>query len=192
MDELEKIIAKARNCVICADQLPFAPNPCFWIGAKAKIIIIGQAPGLKVQQTGIVFNDDSGDRLRNWLGVSREEFYDLDNFAIIPMGFCYPGKAKTGDKPPMKICAPTWHEAMLTHLSKVKLILLVGQYSQKYYLKGQHTLTQRVKNFQDFIPEYFPLPHPSARNFIWLRRNPWFEKQVVPELQKLVREVLSS
>lgn len=192
MDELEKIIAQAKRCVICADQLPFSPNPCFWVGAKAKIIIIGQAPGLKVQQSGIVFNDDSGIRLRNWLGVSKEEFYNLDNFAIIPMGFCYPGKANSGDKPPMKICAPTWHSTMLSHLTQAKLILLVGQYAQNYYLKGQQTLTQRVKDFQDFMPQYFPLPHPSARNFIWLNKNPWFENQVVPKLQQVIRDIIDS
>jgi uracil-DNA glycosylase family 4 len=160
---------------------------------KSKIMIIGQAPGIKVHLSGIPFHDKSGDQLRRWLDVTVDEFYNPDNFAIVPMGFCYPGKGKQGDLPPRKECAPTWHEQLLEHLTEIQLILLVGQYAQKYYLKkeARRTLTENVAHYQDFLPLYFPLPHPSPRNFMWKAKNQWFEEEIIPELKKRIRTILN-
>jgi len=158
----------------------------------SKILVIGQAPGIKVHLSGIPWDDQSGKELRNWLGVTDEIFYDSKNFAIIPMGFCYPGKGKNGDLPPCIACAPLWHERVLAQLQNIELTLLIGQYAQSYYLQGRKykTLTETVKNYQNYLPTYFPLPHPSPRNFIWMSKNPWFKEKTVPVLQKLVETVL--
>lgn len=179
-----------RSCELCADTL--TPNPVIAIHPKAKLVIIGQAPGTKVHDSGIPWNDASGILLRKWLGMENADFYDETKVAIVPMGFCYPGKGKTGDLPPKKICATTWHQRVLESLPEARLLLLIGSYAQKYYLKdvGGKTLTENVGNFEQFLPTYFPLPHPSPRNRFWMQKNKWFETEVLPELRKQIREVL--
>jgi uracil-DNA glycosylase len=149
------------------------------------LLIVGQAPGTKVHESGIPWNDPSGDRLRDWLELSPERFYDETDIAIVPMGFCYPGKGKSGDLPPRPECAPLWHDALLQRMPRLELTLLVGSYAQDYYLgKSGDTLTDRVRRYREFGPRFFPLPHPSPRNTLWLRRNPWFEEEVVPALRE--------
>ena len=185
---MKLLLEEIRQCLICQDFLPNPPRPVVQASVNSKILIIGQAPGQKVQQTGIPWNDQSGDELRRWLGVSREKFYDAEIFALMPMGFCYPGKAKMGDAPPRPECAPAWHQKLLEKMTNVKLTLLIGQYSQKYYLgdKFKATLTENVQNFREFLPKYLPLVHPSPRNKIWQKKNPWFETEVVPYLRQKV------
>lgn len=163
-------------------------NPVFTADKNSRIVVVGQAPGRKVHQSGIAWDDKSGDNLRNWLGVSKDEFYDTELFALIPMGFCYPGKGKSGDLPPRRECAPQWHPPLFHFMPDVELILLVGHYAQQYYLPdtGKKTLTETVKHFKDYLPQYFPLPHPSPRNNIWQRRNSWFVQELLPELKMWV------
>ena len=187
---MNTLLKQINECKICEKHLPYNPNPIVQASKNSKIIIIGQTPGQKVHDGGVPWEDKSGDELRRWLGVSREQFYNDKLFAHIPMGFCYPGKGKSGDLPPRPECAPQWHLQLLNKMNNVKLILLVGQYSQKYYLKTKSTLTENVKNFQNFLPEYFPLVHPSPRNKIWQKKNPWFESNIIPELQTKVKEIL--
>ena len=185
MEELKK---SARTCTICADFLPHGCRPVFEAVPESRIVIIGQAPGRKVHESGVPWQDKSGDNLRDWLGITASQFYDPACFAILPMGFCYPGKGKSGDLPPRPECAPKWHPLLLQELKEVKLTLLIGQYAQNFYL-GPHkrrTLTETVKNFRDYLPNYFPLPHPSPRNNIWRKKNPWFEAEVLPQLKKLI------
>ncbi|MEC4114015.1 uracil-DNA glycosylase family protein [Myroides pelagicus] len=191
MKEFEHVLSNIRACKLCEQELPLGANPIVLTGVNSKIIIIGQAPGLKVHLTGIPFNDKSGDQLRYWLGVTQEEFYNTDNFSIVPMGFCYPGKGKSGDLPPKKICAPTWHPLLLEQLTSVKLVLLIGKYAQDYYLKSNTTLTENVYSFEKYLPMYFPLPHPSPRNNIWKAKNKWFEQEVIPILQHQIRAILN-
>jgi uracil-DNA glycosylase len=189
---MKKLLTEIRACVVCKKMLPNKPRPIVQAGADAKIIIIGQAPGQKVQNSGIPWDDASGNELRRWLGVGKEQFYNEKLFALVPMGFCYPGKGTGGDLPPRPECAPLWHEQLLKQMKKVKLIILIGQYSQKYYLgeKLESTLTDTVKNYKTYLPEHLPLVHPSPRNKIWQKKNPWFEKEVVPELQGIVAKAL--
>ncbi|MCB0408516.1 MAG: uracil-DNA glycosylase family protein [Bdellovibrionales bacterium] len=157
----------------------------------SKIIIIGQAPGIKVHQTGVPWNDASGDRLRDWMSVSKDEFYDTDLFGIVPMAFCYPGKGKSGDLPPRPECAELWMEKIFKNLTERRLVLLIGQYSQNYFLDDpQENLTERVKNWKSYLPDYFVLPHPSPRNNIWLKKNKWFEKKTLPDLKKQIKKAL--
>lgn len=163
--------------------MPLGPRPVVRASATARLLIIGQAPGTKVHATGIPFNDPSGDRLRQWLEMDRDHFYDAGQVAIMPMGFCYPGKGKSGDLPPRPECAPTWHQALLAQMPAIELVLLVGRYAQDQYLDDKRSLTERVQAFADYGPRYFPLPHPSPRNQLWLRRNPWFDSQVLPALR---------
>jgi len=164
------------------------------VSQKSKILVIGQAPGTKVHASGIPWDDASGKNLRKWLGVTNEQFYNPDYFGIVPMGFCYPGKGKSGDKPPRPECAPKWHTALLNQMPEIRLTLLIGQYAQGYYLgdRKKKTLTETVRNFEEYLPDFLPLVHPSPRNGIWMRKNEWFEQEVVPELQEVVREVISS
>ena len=159
----------------------------------SRILIIGQAPGSRVHASGIPWDDPSGRNLRKWLGVTDKQFYNPDLFGIVPMGFCYPGKGKSGDLPPRPECAPEWHGPLLEKMPKVKLTLLIGLYAQAYYLEGKQkkTLTETVSNFREYLPNFLPLVHPSPRNGIWMRKNPWFEKEVVPELQAIVRAAIS-
>lgn len=191
---LTEIIEQVKQCNLCAGEIPFAPKPVFRISETAKILIVGQAPGVRVHQTGIPWNDPSGDRLRAWLSLSRADFYDVRHIAIIPTGLCYPGKGPSGDLPPRKICAPEWHPKLTPYLRQLKLILLVGNYAQHYYLedKARKTLTETVLNWRDYLPEYFPLPHPSPRNQLWLKRNPWFEQETVADLRRIVKTTFES
>lgn len=177
-----------KNCTICEAFLPHGVNPVLQWSKNSKIAIIGQAPGSVVHQTGIPWDDKSGDRLREWLGVTPEEFYNEDFLALIPMGFCYPGKGKSGDLPPRKECAPKWHSAIFQELDHLELILLVGTFAQNYYLKDrmEKTLTETVFNFENYGPLYLPLPHPSPRNNIWLKKNPWFTHQLLPFLKERI------
>ncbi|MCY4219172.1 MAG: uracil-DNA glycosylase family protein [Gammaproteobacteria bacterium] len=171
-----------KNCKICQPQLPLLPNPVFRASPDARILIASQAPGIRVHQSGIPFDDPSGNRLREWLGVDRNTFYDSTLFAIIPMGFCYPGTGTTGDRPPRKECATTWRKPLLRQLPKIETTLAIGQYAIQWHLgiKRKSTLTETVRHWRDFFPEMIPLPHPSPRNNIWLSKNPWFEKDVLP------------
>ncbi|MEG3343501.1 uracil-DNA glycosylase family protein [Streptococcus suis] len=165
--------------------------PLFQAPSTAKILIIGQAPGLKTQEKGRLFDDASGDNLRRWLDVDRQTFYESGHFAILPMDFYYPGKGKSGDLPPRKDFAPKWHLLILDQLPELELTLLVGNYAQEYYLeKSQRNLTERVKHADDYLPTYFPLPHPSPRNNIWQAKNPWFQAEIIPNLQKILMQIL--
>ncbi|QZO15336.1 uracil-DNA glycosylase family protein [Pseudoalteromonas piscicida] len=183
---------RVRQCKLCDKTLPMGAKPIIQGSYKAKVLIIGQAPGLKAHQTCQPFNDPSGDRLRDWLGVSRIQFYNPELFAIMPMAFCYPGKGKSGDLPPPKICAPTWHSQVLATLSHVSLTLLIGQYAQKCYLTQYSSVTEMVKNADFSSQSHLPLPHPSPRNQIWLKKHDWFEKDSVPQLKTRVSAALSS
>lgn len=188
---LSSLLEEIKACTICAQDLPLGANPVLSASAKSKILVIGQAPGTRVHHTGIPWNDPSGKNLRNWLGVSDEQFYDPDLFGIVPMGFCYPGKGKSGDLPPRKECAAEWHEKLMAEMPNVKLTLLIGAYAQAYYLKNKkRTLTETVQNFENFLPEYFVLPHPSPRNRLWMKKNPWFEEIVIPNLKVKISELL--
>ncbi len=187
-----ELIKEIKACTICSAFLPNAPKPIISVGAKAKVLIIGQAPGQKVQNTGIPWNDESGKELRRWLNVSVEQFYNTDLFSIMPMGFCFPGIGKSGDKPPRKECAPTWHQKVLQELPNIQLVLLIGKYTQDYYLKdtAKTNLTENVRNYQSHLPKYLPLPHPSPRNRMWMKKNDWFESEIVPMLQLSVQKML--
>lgn len=166
--------------------------PLYSAPKTARIVIVGQAPGIRAQESGIYWNDPSGDNLRDWLGIDRETFYQSEKIAIIPMDFYYPGKGKSGDLPPRKGFAQKWHPVILEQLPEVSLTLLIGNYAQHYYLKQKSSvkLTDNVKHFQEFLPQYFPLVHPSPRNNIWQAKNPWFKEDVLPELKRLVKEIL--
>lgn len=193
--ELDLILSDINQCQLCAEHLPLGPRPVVRAAPQARIMIIGQAPGTRVHASGIPWDDPSGDRLRQWLGVDKEQFYDETLFAIMPMGFCYPGKGKSGDLPPRKECAPKWHEALWQQLPNIELTLLIGQYAQQHYLppamlKQHKTLTQRVQHWQELIPDQLVLPHPSPRNQLWLKKNDWFEAAVVPWLQQRVKEIM--
>lgn len=190
---MENLLKEISACQICKDSLALGPRPVLSATENSKIIIIGQAPGLAVHKSGIPWDDKSGDNLRMWMGVSKEEFYNPENMAILPMGFCYPGKGKSGDLPPRKECAPQWHQPVLSKINEAQLVLLIGNYAQKYYLKEQlkNNLTDTVRDFRVYLPNYFVLPHPSPRNNIWQAKNPWFKAEVLPELQLQVMNALS-
>lgn len=187
--KLQRLTVDIRSCSLCEQYLPFQPNPIVRPSKKAKILIIGQAPGTKVHETSISWNDASGNKLREWMGIDRDIFYDLNKIAIMPMGFCYPGKGKSGDLPPRPECAPQWHEALLKLMPQIELMLLIGMYSQKYYLGKERkaNLTETVKAWKQYAPKYLPMPHPSPRNKLWLKKNAWFELEVIPELRKRVK-----
>jgi uracil-DNA glycosylase family 4 len=185
---MEELLAKIRSCEVCKVYLPNPPRPIVQASSQSKIVIIGQAPGQKVQNSGIPWDDQSGKELRRWLGVTADQFYDDQLFALVPMGFCYPGKGKGADLPPRTECAPLWHQQLFGYMPEVKLVILIGQYAQKHYLTNlkEANLTETVRNFRDYLPDYLPLVHPSPRNKIWQKKNPWFELQVVPALQEIV------
>lgn len=192
-DPLAVLIERVRACRLCADHLPLGPRPVLRGGATARILIIGQAPGTKVHASGIPWDDPSGERLRQWMAVGRETFYDQGRIAIMPMGLCYPGRlAKGGDKPPRPECAPAWHGEIRAHLPAITLTLLVGGHAQNYYLHGGRpgSMTETVRNFRRFGPEFLALPHPSWRNTAWLGRNSWFEADVLPVLRRRISELL--
>ena len=187
---LVNLVDEIRRCTLCAD-LPLGPNPVLRVSESARILIIGQAPGTRVHATGIPWNDPSGDRLREWMAVDRDTFYDQSRIAIVPMGLCYPGKGKSGDLPPRKECAPQWHGELFAHLPEVKLTLLVGQYAQRYYLGNRFgSVTETVRRFGELPEPYLPLVHPSPRNRRWLANNPWFETDVIPVLRQKVADLL--
>ncbi len=189
---MTRLLDEVSRCRLCEAQLPLGPRPVVQASSTARLMIIGQAPGTRVHETGMPFNDPSGDRLRQWLQMDRTAFYDPGRQAIMPMGFCYPGKGKSGDLPPRPECAPTWHPGLLAQMPELRLILLVGRYAQNYYLDSPHkTLTENVRHFADFGPRFFPLPHPSPRNLLWLKSNPWFETEVLPALRRRVQAALA-
>ncbi len=188
---LRPLLKEIRGCTECAHQLPSGPRPIVQAGTKARVVIIGQAPGRRVHQTGIPWDDPSGDRLRRWLGVERDTFYDPNAFALVPMGFCYPGTSKGADLPPRPECAPLWHERLLSALPNLELYLLFGQYAQARYLGegASKKLTDNVANWRSFTPRSIPMPHPSPRNQRWLVRNPWFEEEVIPYVQRRLKRM---
>jgi len=190
---LEELLAEIRRCRICEEHLPLGPRPVLRAGRDARILIVGQAPGTKVHASGVPWDDPSGDRLRDWLGTDKETFYDQNKVAIIPMGFCYPGRLpKGGDQPPRPECAPTWHPDLLALLPNIELTVLAGAYGQKRFLgkaRGKN-LTETVRAWRDHGPRIIPLPHPSWRTVGWQKRNPWFDVEVLPELRRRVRELL--
>lgn len=194
-ESLSELLGRVRNCRLCETQLPLEPKPILRATVTSKILIIGQAPGARVHHTGIPWNDPSGDRLRQWMSVDRESFYDATRIAIIPMGFCYPGKGQSGDLPPRKECAEHWHRPLLAALPALQLTLLVGSYAQRHYLSQSGfalglTLAETVRNWRSHAPTYLPLPHPSPRNIRWLKNNPWFEEEVVPALRHRLKTIL--
>ena len=190
---LDALLADIGACTLCARHLPLGPRPVVRVSPSARILIVGQAPGTRVHETGIPWNDRSGERLRHWLALPPDLFYDETRIAIVPSGFCYPGvDPKGGDKPPRPECAPLWHPKILPHLRERRLTLLVGLYAQRYYLgmsRGR-TMTETVARFSEVLPDFFPLPHPSWRSTGWLRRNPWFEADVLPVLRARVADAL--
>lgn len=191
---LDRLLAEVRACRVCQAHLPLGARPVLQAAATARLLIVGQAPGTRVHASGIPWDDPSGDRLRQWMSVDRPAFYDPGRVAIIPMGFCYPGRGKAGDLPPRPECASLWLQRLRDHLPSVQLTLLIGQYAQAHYLAGRRkrTLTETVRAWREYAPDYLPLPHPSGRNNIWLRRNPWFESEVVPQLRRTCRKLLRS
>ncbi len=192
-DALRRLLEEVRACRVCEAHLPLGPRPVLRADVRSRVLIVGQAPGTRVHETGIPWNDPSGDRLRAWIDIGRESFYDESCFAIIPAGFCYPGRGRSGDLPPRPECAPLWHPRLRPLLRQVRLALLVGQYAQAYYLGNlrKATLTETVHAWRSYLPGLMPLPHPSPRNTRWLRVNPWFERDVLPELRSRVRDALS-
>lgn len=184
------LLNDASDCKLCAADLPLGPKPVFRIHPEARVALISQAPGRLAHLSGVAWDDPSGKRLRTWLGVGEEAFYDSTTFAVLPMGLCYPGKGKGGDLPPRPECAPMWQAPLLAMMPKLELKILIGAYSQAHYLgKGRkRTLTETVRNYKEYLPEFFPLPHPSPRNRIFLGRNPWIEEEVIPVLQEFITD----
>jgi len=190
--DLIPLAEEARRCRLCESVLPLGPRPVLSVSATARLLIIGQAPGTRVHETGIPWNDPSGDRLRDWLGLARDRFYDVAEVAIMPMGFCYPGRGRSGDLPPRPECAPAWHPGLLAAMPQVRLTLLIGRYAQARYLPVQHgSLSGNVARYRDVLPALFPLPHPSPRNRRWLAQRPWFEREVLPVLREQVAQALN-
>ncbi|MBY4639371.1 uracil-DNA glycosylase family protein [Gluconacetobacter entanii] len=187
---LEQLVRDIRACTACAAVLPLGPRPVLHVSPTARILIASQAPGTRVHETGQSFNDASGDRLRGWLGIDRATFYDSTRIAIMPMGMCYPGRMpKGGDRPPRRECAPLWRDRVLALMPDIRLTLLVGSYAQNYVL-GPGKVEDRVRHYRDFLPQYFPLPHPSWRTGAWERRSPWFGEEVLPALRRAVHALL--
>lgn len=191
---LAALLAEARACRHCAASLPHEPRPVLQAAPGARVLIIGQAPGSKVHASGVPWDDDSGERLRDWTGIGRTAFYNPDQIALLPMGFCYPGKGSGGDLPPRSECAPLWHDRVVALLPELRLTLLVGQYAQaRYWPKAlRPSLTEAVRHRAEGPPQLFPLPHPAWRSTLWMRKNPWFEGEVLPELKAKVAAALSA
>ena len=191
MLEIESLLNGVRECVICEKYLAHGASPVLQVNPNAKILIAGQAPGRKVHESGVPFDDASGDRLRDWMGVSKNTFYDSNQIAILPMGFCYPGKGKNGDLPPRPECEPAWRRQLLAQIPNIKIILVLGKYAQAYHFgNNSSSLTALVKSWQTYWPGKVPLPHPSPRNNIWLSKNRWFEEDLIPSLQKKCHQLL--
>lgn len=189
---LEKLLQEVRGCRACEAYLPLGPRPILQISGSARILIVGQAPGVAVHRTGIPWNDPSGKTLRAWMGVDDAVFYDARRIAIIPMGYCYPGRGKSGDLPPRRECAELWLDKLLEYLRDIELTLLIGQYAQRHFLASRRkaSLTETVRSWQDYGPDLLPLPHPSPRNRGWLKRNPWFESELLPTMRIRIAEAL--
>jgi uracil-DNA glycosylase len=192
--KLQKLLKEVRACTLCAEHFPHGPRPVVQANATARILIAGQAPGRKVHESGVPFDDQSGERLRAWMGIDREMFYDARAIAILPMGFCYPGTGSAGDLPPRRECAPQWRDRLLASMPNIELTLVIGQYAQDWHLPDATTttLTDTVQDWRRWWPHILPLPHPSPRNNIWLKANPWFIRDVVPALQTRVGDVLAA
>jgi uracil-DNA glycosylase len=191
--KLNNLLAEIKDCRLCEEHLPLGPLPVVQASSKAKILIAGQAPGRKVHESGVPFDDASGERLREWMGIDREIFYDVSKIAIVPMGFCFPGTGKSGDLPPRPECAEAWREKLLSNLPKIELTLVIGKYAQDYHLGAlqKKNLTETVKSWKDYWKKkVLPLPHPSPRNNIWLRKNDWFEEDVLPTLKSKVKKLI--
>ena len=192
MTLFSSLLTEVRACTICKAHLPLGPRPVLQLHPKARVLIAGQAPGRKVHESGVPFDDASGNRLRAWLSVTREVFYDPAQIAILPMGFCFPGSGRSGDLPPRPECAPAWRKQLLGQLRHLEVILVLGQYAQAYHFgEASSSLTELVKSWRTYWPHMVPLPHPSPRNNLWLRRNPWFEVELLPSVRKRVSEVLA-
>lgn len=188
---LKVLVPQVRACRICETALPLGPRPVLQIHAEARILIAGQAPGRRVHDSGVPFDDPSGDRLRDWLGVDRATFYNPRHFAILPMGFCYPGTGRSGDLPPRPECAPAWRAPLIAALKHLQLTLVLGQYAQTHHLGGAAgSVTKVVQSWRTYGPSRLPLPHPSPRNQLWVRRNPWFLEEVLPALRRRVKDIL--
>jgi uracil-DNA glycosylase len=185
------LLESVKTCQICTEFLPLGPRPVVQLDPQATILIAGQAPGRRVHESGVPFDDPSGDRLREWLGISRDMFYDPAKVAILPMGFCYPGTGKSGDLPPRPECENAWRRQILKQLTRIRLTLVIGQYAQKWHLPHvEKNLTETVRAWKNYGPSVIPLPHPSPRNNIWLKKNPWFSRSLLPELRLAVRNTL--
>lgn len=191
-ESLDSLLLAARGCQACAAHLPLGPRPVLQAGATARILIVGQAPGARVHASGIPWSDASGERLRRWMGIDVEVFYDEHRVAIVPMGFCYPGRAASGDLPPRRECAPLWHARLLAHMPQIELTLLIGAHAQAHFLRdvGHASLTATTRAWRAHAPQIMPLPHPSPRNVAWFKVNPWFEVDVLPVLRRQVRGLL--
>ncbi len=190
-DPFAQLLLSVRHCRLCEESLPMGPRPVLQIDPRARILIAGQAPGRRVHETGVPFDDPSGDRLRDWLGVSRDVFYDATKVAVLPMGFCYPGTAKSGDLPPRPECEKAWRAQLMRCLENVKLTVVIGQYAQKWHLPHtQRNLTETVRAWRDYDEDVIPLPHPSPRNNIWIKKNLWFADSLLPVLKETVQETL--
>lgn len=193
MTLLATLLEDVRACTVCSDHLAAGPRPIVQVGSKARVVIIGQAPGRRVHESGVPWDDPSGDRLRRWLDLDKDDFYDPECIAIVPMGFCYPGSAASGDLAPRPECAPLWHERLLAELPADRLEIIIGTYAQKRYIdEPGKTLTETVANWQRYLPQQVVLPHPSPRNVAWFKRNPWFEADVVPAVRERVAQVVAS
>ena len=189
---MQTLLDKVRQCSLCQSELPLAPKPILQASSQSKILIVGQAPGVKTHDKGIPFDDKSGERLRAWLGVNSAQFYNPDNFAILPMGFCYPGKGKSGDLPPIPLCAQTWRKELLAELKQIKLTIIMGKYAINWHLQSTKPITELAQQWERLlVSNQLVLPHPSPRNNIWLKRNSWFEENLVPILQSKVSELLT-
>ena len=189
---MKELLQEISKCNTCSSHLELGPRPVLSAHSTSKIVIVGQAPGIMVHNSGVPWDDKSGERLREWMKVDKATFYNEKQIGIIPMGFCYPGKGKTGDLPPRKECAPLWHGQLFDYMKEIELIVLIGSYAQTYYLgnKMKKTLTETVKNFEDYLPNYFVLPHPSPRNNIWMAKNQWFEESVLPHFRDEIKRIL--
>ena len=194
IQKLQTIIDDVHRCTLCANELPLTPNPVLQVSTTARVLIVGQAPGIRVHETGLPFNDPSGDRLRDWLGVTRDEFYDSRKFALLPMAFCYPGTGNSGDLPPPKRCADTWRQRLLSELADVRFTLLCGRYAINWHLPDtrSQSLTAIVKEANERITHIVATPHPSGRNNGWFAKNPWFDAEIVPKIQKQVQLALQN
>ncbi|MBA86256.1 uracil-DNA glycosylase family protein [Thalassobius sp. S69A] len=194
---MSDLTEEIQRCRLCRDRFAathtrHAPNPVVWFRPQARVLIAGQAPGLRVHETGMPFNDASGDRLRDWLGLDKDAFYDKSRVGFVPMAFCFPGyDARKADLPPPKLCGQTWHGRILDSFTNIRLTVLIGAHAQQFHLGGRVSVTERVKSWRDHAPGVFPLPHPSWRNTAWLRRNPWFETDLLPQLRTQIQRVMN-